>query len=101
MVSFSDLEEDPLDDSMSLAASDTEEWTGPTEDTAPLPSLEPIDTRAGMDGNLFRVLSRAVEQHGLHRSPPEEPTHSRLDKWYLPGRQRAAPFFLEVHDELT
>lgn len=39
-------------------------------------------------------------------STPEEPTRSRLDEWFLPGcqqapRQRAAPFFLEVHDELT
>ncbi len=39
-------------------------------------------------------------------SLPEEPSCSRLDEWVLPGRhqaprQRASPFFLEVHDEIT
>lgn len=56
--------------------------------------------------DFFHVLSRAVEELGLHWSPPEEPTHSCLDEWYLPGRhqasrQHAAMFFLEVHDELS
>ncbi len=37
---------------------------------------------------------------------PDEPSCSRLDEWVLPGhhqapRQRASPFFLEVHDEIT
>ncbi|ROL52214.1 hypothetical protein DPX16_8618 [Anabarilius grahami] len=59
-----------------------------------------------MDGKLFRVLSRAVEELDLEWAPPEEPTRSCLDEWFLPGRrqppcQRAAPFFPEVHDELT
>ncbi len=39
-------------------------------------------------------------------SPPEGPSRSRLDEWFLQGRrqaphQRSSPFFLEVHDELT
>ncbi|KAK2870907.1 hypothetical protein Q8A67_023434 [Cirrhinus molitorella] len=39
-------------------------------------------------------------------SPPEEPSRSRLDEWFLPGhrqvpRQRSWPFFPEVHDEIT
>lgn len=34
------------------------------------------------------------------------PSRSRLDEWFLPRRhqgprQRAAPFFVEVHDDLT
>ncbi len=38
-------------------------------------------------------------------SPPEEPSPSRLDERFLPGRcqaprQRASPFFPEVHDEI-
>ncbi|MGL4479546.1 MAG: hypothetical protein ACRCVK_15145, partial [Aeromonas veronii] len=59
-----------------------------------------------MDGELFRVLSKAVEDLDLEWAPPEEPPCSRLDKWFLPGRrqatkQRSAPFFPEVHEELT
>lgn len=65
MVSFGGSKEDPVDNSMSLVASDTEELTGPAKDPTPLPSLEPIDVRAGMDADLFRVLSRAIEELGL------------------------------------
>ncbi len=59
-----------------------------------------------MDAELFRVLSKAVEELGLEWSPLEEPSRSRLDEWFLPGRrqapqQRPSPFFPEVHDELT
>lgn len=105
LVSFGGSEDEPLDDSMSLAASETEDWAGDS-DPAHLPSLEPIDARAGMDAELLRILSKAVEELHLEWAPPEEPTRSRLDEWYLPGRrqaprQRPAPFFPEVHDELT
>ncbi len=39
-------------------------------------------------------------------APPKQPTHSRLDEWFLPGRsqapcQWATPFFPEDHSELT
>ena len=90
---------------MSLAASETEDWAGDS-DPAHLPSLEPIDAKAGMDAELLRILSKAVEELHLEWAPPEEPTRGRLDEWYLPGprqatRQRSAPFFPEVHDELT
>ncbi len=52
------------------------------------------------------ILSKAVEKLGLEWSPPEEPSRSRLDEWFLPGRRQApqqqhSPFFPEVHDELT
>lgn len=75
-------------------------------DPAPLPSLEPIDAIAGMGAGLFRVLSKAVEDLGLESSTLEEPTRSCLDEWFLlvhrqAPHQRAAPFFPEVHDELT
>ncbi|ROL45289.1 hypothetical protein DPX16_17900 [Anabarilius grahami] len=50
----------------------------------------------------LRVLIKLELQWG----PPEEPSRSRLDKWFLPGRrqpprQHATLFFPEVHDELT
>ncbi len=56
-----------------------------------------------MDADLFRILYNAVEELGLEWSPPEEPSRSRLNEWFLPGcrqapRQRASPFFPEVHD---
>ncbi len=59
-----------------------------------------------MDAELFRVLSKAVEELGLEWSPPEEPSRSRLDEWFLPGRhqapqQRPSPFFPEVHARWT
>ncbi len=61
----------------------------------------PSASSSGMDADLFRVLSNAVEELGLDWSPPEEPTRSRLDEWFLPGhrqanRQQASPFFPEV-----
>ncbi|KAL0195699.1 hypothetical protein M9458_009271, partial [Cirrhinus mrigala] len=63
-------------------------------------------TGTDMDAELFRVLTRAVDELGLEWSPPEEPSRSLLDEWFLPGcrqapRQRASPFFPEVHEELT
>ncbi|KAL0152774.1 hypothetical protein M9458_052497 [Cirrhinus mrigala] len=72
LVSFGGSEDDMLD-SMSLAASDTEELLGSVNDPAPLP----IGT--GMDAELFRVLTRAVNELGLEWSPLEEPSHSLLD----------------------
>ncbi|ROL53458.1 hypothetical protein DPX16_3434 [Anabarilius grahami] len=61
-VSFGGSEEEPLDDSMSLAASETEGWAGDTEDPAHLPTLEPIDCKPGMDAELFRFFLKAVEE---------------------------------------
>ncbi len=51
-------------------------------------------------------MTKAVNKLGLEWSPPEEPSRSRLDECFLPGRhqalrQRSSPFFPEVHDELT
>ncbi|ROK16092.1 hypothetical protein DPX16_22710 [Anabarilius grahami] len=71
-----------------------------------VPPLEPIEHGQGMDAELFRILSKAVEELDLEWAPPEEPSRSRLDEWFLPGRrqaprQRSAPFFPEVHEELT
>ncbi|KAL0151578.1 hypothetical protein M9458_053095 [Cirrhinus mrigala] len=107
MVSFGGSEDDMLD-SMSLAASDAEELSGSIYDPAPLPSADISDPRSktGMDAELFRVLTRAVDELGLEWSPPEEPPRSLLDEWFLPGRrqaprQRASPFLPEVHEELT
>ncbi len=78
------------------------QWLTPAPSGLPAPST----AKAGMDAELFRVLSKAVEELGLEWSPPEEPSRSHLDEWFLPGRrqapqQRPSPFFPEVHDELT
>ncbi|KAL0161520.1 hypothetical protein M9458_045245, partial [Cirrhinus mrigala] len=107
LVSFGGSEDDMLD-SMSLAASDAEELSGSITDPAPLPSTDTSDprTRTGMDAELFRVLTRAVDELGLEWSPPEEPPRSLLDEWFLPGRRQAprrwaSPFLPEVHEELT
>ncbi len=52
------------------------------------------------------MMTKAVSELGLAWSLPEEPSRSRLDEWFLPGRQQAphqcsSPFFPEVPDELT
>ncbi len=79
---------------------------GSITDPAPSRFPTPSAAKAGMDAELFCVLSKAVKELGLEWSPPEEPSRSRLDEWFLPGRrqapqQRPSPFFPEVHDELT
>ncbi|ROI69418.1 hypothetical protein DPX16_14358 [Anabarilius grahami] len=105
-VSFGGSDDELPDDSVSLAASEPEHWVGESDDPAPLALLEPIDHSAGMDAELFRVLSKAVEELDLEWAPLEEPSRSRLDEWFLLGRrqaprQRSAPFFPEVHEELA
>ncbi len=74
--------------------------------TPPPPPSAPSAAKAGMDAELLRILSKAVEELGIEWSPPEEPSRSLLDEWFLPGRhqaprQRPSPFFPEVHEELT
>ncbi len=106
LVSFGGSDDELADDSMSLVASDAEELSGSVTDPAPSGLPAPSAAKAGMDAELFRVLSKAVEELGLEWSPPEEPSRSRLDEWFLPGRrqapqQRPSPFFPEVHNELT
>ncbi len=106
LVSFGGSDDELADDSMSLAASDAEELSGSITDPAPSRLPAPSAAKAGMDAELFRVLSKAVKELGLEWSPPEEPSRSRLDEWFLSGRrqasqQRPSPFFPEVHDELT
>ncbi len=106
LVSFGGSDDELADDSMSLVASDAEELWGSVTDPAPSGLPAPSAAKAGMDAELFRVLSKAVEELGLEWSPPEEPSRSRLDEWFLPGRRQApqhrpSPFFPEVHDELT
>ncbi len=87
LVSFGGSDDELADDSMSLVASDAEELSGSVTDPAPS-GLPAPSAAAGMDAELFRVLSKAVEELGLEWSPPEEPSRSRLDEWFLPGAVR-------------
>lgn len=62
---------------MSLEASDAEDWSGSVEDPVPSPSQHRSDSKAGnVDAELIRVHNKAP-------------------------RQRTAPFFPEVHEELA
>ncbi|XDV46685.1 hypothetical protein PO909_014527 [Leuciscus waleckii] len=96
---------DAIDDSCSLLASGSEDWSGSIPD--PAPSLqESGGTRASVDAELIRLLTKAVGQLGFEWSPPEEPAPNRLDGCFLPGRRhapapRSAPFLPELHNELT
>lgn len=106
LVSFGGSEEDLHDDSLSLMASEGEDWSGLVIDPAPPSQSSKSDARASTDAEVLHVLPRAVEELGLDWSSPEEPTRSRLDEWFLPGHQqdphqRSVLFFPEVHDELT
>ncbi len=54
----------------------------------------------------WQIMTKAVNELRLEWSTPEEPSHSRLDECFLPGRHQALrqhsfPFFPEVHNELT
>ncbi len=105
MISFGGSD-DEMDDSLSLAASDAEELSGSVTDPALLPLSSSRSARPRTDEQLVRVMTKAVNELGLEWSPPEEPSRSRLDEWFLPGRQqapcqRSSPFFPKVHDELT
>ncbi len=96
----------PLDDRMSIAASEGEsDFTG-DDASAQLP---PSGTVAvpDTDPEMMAMLSRAANRVGLVWNPPPCPEPSRLDDWFL-GVARAGsqpptpvPFFPEVHEELT
>ncbi|KAK2914044.1 hypothetical protein Q8A67_002443 [Cirrhinus molitorella] len=73
LVSFGGSDDEALDDSMSLAASDAEELSGSSHDPAPLPSKDSSAAGSGMDAELFCILSKAVKELDLEWSPPEEP----------------------------
>ncbi len=60
--------------------------SGRVRTTTLLPCILPSP---GMDADLFRILSNAVEELDLEWSPPEEPSCSCLDEWLLPGRHQA------------
>jgi hypothetical protein len=77
-------------DSCSLLASDSEEWSslGSTR--------ESTRTRAGIEEELMRLLSQAVERLGLEWSPPPEQAPNRMDGSFFhrrstPACNRAAP----------
>ncbi len=92
---------------MSLVASDAEELCGSVTDPAPSGLPAPSAAKAGMDAELFRVLSNAVLKSwvwsGLHQ---RSPLAAVWMSGFCRGRrqapqQRPSPFFPEVHDELT
>ncbi len=72
-------------------------------DPALLPSSASCNARLRADEELFRVTMKAVNELRLEWSPPKEPSRSRLDEWFLPGRhqalrQRSSPFLPKVHE---
>lgn len=72
--SFSISEEEiTVDYSMSLTASDTEEWVCSGEEPEALPLLQ--SARQSMDSELIRILFKAAEDLSLEWSALEEPSH--------------------------
>ncbi len=82
-------------DSMSISASEKEEWVGSERD--------PSDIQE----ELIRVMNKAVQELELSWNPPEEPAKSKLDSWYFRSSRRQVdtrtwlPFFPDVHDQLV
>ncbi len=80
--------------------------SGSITDPAPHVCPRPAPPKPGWMPNFSVSSQKRFKELGLEWSPPEEPSRSRLDEWFLPGRrqapqQRPSPFFPEVHDELT
>ncbi len=89
LVSFGGGKDEGLDDSVSLAASDAEDQSSSIYDSALPQSGQPSEPKLGTDAKHFRVMFGAMDELGLEWSPPEEPTRSHLDEWFLPGRCQA------------
>ncbi len=88
------------DEAMSISASEKEGWAG--SEPEQLGSSEP----SGLQEELMRVLSKAVEELELTWNPPEEPVRSKLDSWYFRSTRKAdartsVPFFPDVHEQLV
>lgn len=102
---FSSEEEIAVDDSMSLTASDAEEWCASGEEPEALSSSQPSWPKS--DTELIHVFSKAVEDLGLKWSALDEPVYGVLDEWLLTGRhqppshQRPAPFLPAVHEDYS
>ena len=93
-----------LSDSCSLMASDSEAWSGSHRSASS--TQESSKSRASVDAELLRLLTKAVDQMGLDWSPPKAPAPNRLDGCFLPSRRqapasRSAPFLPELHSELA
>ncbi len=96
----------PLDDRMSIAASEDESDFAGDDASAQLPPSGMVAVPE-TDPEMMAMLSRAANRVGLVWNPPPCPEPSRLDDWFL-GVARAGsqpptpvPFFPEVHEELT
>ncbi len=87
MISFC-VSDNELGDSLSLAASDAEYLSGSVTDPALLLSSASRNARlrARMDEELIRAMTKAVNELGLEWSLPEEPSRSRQDECFFPGR---------------
>ncbi|XP_052005141.1 uncharacterized protein LOC127659388 [Xyrauchen texanus] len=85
-----------------IMASDSEEWS-----QASSSAQESSRTRAGVEEELIRLLTQAVDRLGLKWSPPPEQAPNRLDGCFLQSSHRAAPaaraapFLPELHAELS
>ncbi|KAL0160844.1 hypothetical protein M9458_044569, partial [Cirrhinus mrigala] len=64
------------------------------------------ESQSVADAEMAAALKRAAKEIGVVWVPPPSPEPSRLDDWFLGGRDSRprsspVPFFPEVHEELT
>ena len=90
----------------SLVASDSEDWASSVDLPSANVSSQPSGKRAGIEAELMRLLTQAVESIGLDWEAPALPPRNRLDGRFLgkdeaPSKSRAAPFLPELHDEVS
>ncbi|CAM4608140.1 unnamed protein product [Leuciscus chuanchicus] len=100
-VSFGASEEE---DSMSLSASEND-WGA--EQAAPELAAAEQETPADLQDELFRILSKAVEELDLSWKAPDEQSKSKLDAWFFQSSRRQAalkrgtPFFPDGHEHVV
>ncbi|XP_056089774.1 basement membrane-specific heparan sulfate proteoglycan core protein-like [Rhinichthys klamathensis goyatoka] len=98
------IELDEPTEACSLLASDSEDWASSVD--LPPATRQPRGRRAGIEAELMRLLSQAVETIGLDWEAPAPPPRNRLDGRFLrkneaPSQSRSAPFLPELHEEVA
>ncbi len=93
VVDFVSFGQEAEEDSISISASEKEEWVGSDRDRSD------SEGASDLQEELVRVMNKAVQELELSWNPPEEPTKSKLDSWYFRFSRRqvdtrtSVPFF--------
>lgn len=83
LVSFGGSEKDPPDDSLSLAASDTEDWSGSVDDSAPCClEIRAVASSLVLERHLWLNLTEIKDaDKAAFLNSPVSPTVSSTQRW--------------------